>query len=111
MIAQPLNYSGSIAGLFVGRFRSSETVVGLQFSPLLSVHGPLHSPLDSTYPFLRPEPSDGDRTVQKPLLTPQTLTLPIKGSLPFHFWQQTDPSSKSACRQPPRTSTLHSALA
>ena len=44
MIAQPVIYSGDIAGLFVGRFRSPKTVAGLSlslFSP--AALGLLHS--------------------------------------------------------------------
>ena len=49
--APTINYSDSIAGLFVGRFRSPKTVTG-SLSSLLSAQGLLHSPLPTARPNL-----------------------------------------------------------
>ena len=47
----------------------SEIAAGLSSSSLFSAQPTLYHPLGPTYSSSRPEPFDGDHTVQKPLLT------------------------------------------
>ena len=76
------NYSGSIAGLFVGCFQSR---VGLHLSPLLSDQPALHSPLPTARPNLTPlvSPWTSPRTRPKVFPNPTQAVVTIgSGSTP-----------------------------
>ena len=72
-------YSGSIAGLFVGRFRSPKKVVGPP--SLLLAQGFLHSPLPTTKPNLTSLVSPRPSSRARPIVVPNpTRTVGSVGS-------------------------------
>ena len=85
-----VKHSATVAGTFVGCFRSPKTLIGLHFSSLFSAQGlssqPTPTLIQPTKTPSDPEPSDSNLRLRN---TPQTLANLLYMDTPFQIWQPT----------------------